>query len=343
MNSTETGSKIRNKAVELGFENCGILKISELDDYKKLIDQRYADKPELKYLYGLLKKLSEPQKSCDWAKSIIICVNHYGKFKIPENIDKYIAKLCLFDYKQEKTSDGYLRVSSFESFLSENNIKFLKDVVYGVAPMRYLAQKANLGIIRKNNFFYTGKGSWVSLESWLIDEDAEYIAEKEVLSPCPDNCRLCIEACPTKALNSAYEFDFNLCVTRLLYGASAVTPENLRDKIGCKVYGCDDCQNACPNNNGRWIESVDYPGIENITPYLKPEKILEMKFEEIVDIFGKKFWFISKEKPWVWKCNAIISMTNEYKPEYRKYFLKFSEDENEFIRETALWALRKSA
>lgn len=339
MSQNDLAVKIRNKAIELGFEGCGIVKLDKLKGYEEILDRRIEDCPESKQSLELFKKYSNLENAYPWAKAVVICVTRYGKYEVPKNLEGLIGKYYLYDHKLQPSSKVTKSIAEFEEYLTELGIKYSKEL-HGVTAMRWAAYKAGLGIIRKNNFLYTKNGSWVIIDTWAIDHELEWI-ETNDLPACPDNCTKCIDACPTKALSKPFCTNMATCVTRLTWGVSDLLSENMNEVTGSWIYGCDECQNACPQNSNTWIEEEELPGLTELAEKISLTKIITMDEKSIKEVLMPKFWFIQSEKFWLWRVNILRAMTNDFRPEYKEYIISASKDENEKVRDMAFRSLKK--
>lgn len=109
-----------------------------------------------------------------------------------------------------------------------------------------LAQKAGLGWRGKHTLLLSrDAGSMFFLGE--IYTDLPLPVDAAVDDHC-GTCSACIDLCPTQAIIGPYRLDARRCISYLTIELKGSIPVDLRALIGNRVYGCDDCQLACPWN-----------------------------------------------------------------------------------------------
>lgn len=327
---------IQGRAQALGYEKCGIIPIREMDDYVEQFEERIRRVPQAKGFYERLRRLTNIRQEFPWAKSIVVVVANYGKYKIPEQLKDRIGRLYLFDPRVDSGSEEFHNSLAMEKYLQELGLKTASNRHYGVVGLRLAAMKAGLGVIRNNNFFYTESGSWVSLEGWAIDREMELI-ETTSLPACPSGCHRCVTACPSGSLSAPHTMSPNSCVSFLTtFGGRDLPNEPLCKTFGNWIYGCDACQSVCQMNRGKWQETADFPGVADLAPNLTPENIMEMDEAFYKEKVQPKFFYLTEDELWKWKVNVLCFMRNNYQSRYQPYIVAACDNENVKIRDMAL-------
>ncbi|MFN9031570.1 MAG: tRNA epoxyqueuosine(34) reductase QueG [Betaproteobacteria bacterium] len=116
------------------------------------------------------------------------------------------------------------------------------------------ARKAGLGWRGKHTLLLTQEaGSMFFLGEILVDLPLP--VDAAVSEHC-GNCTRCIEACPTGAITGPYQLDARRCISYLTIEHTGSIAPDLRPLLGNRVYGCDDCQLACPWNKFAQVASL---------------------------------------------------------------------------------------
>jgi epoxyqueuosine reductase len=112
---------------------------------------------------------------------------------------------------------------------------------------REAAVRAGVGFYGKNTMLITRRhGSWVVLGTLVTAADLE--PDAPLGADC-GSCTLCVDACPTGALDEPGTLDATRCLSYWTQTAEPI-PSAYREALGAQVYGCDICQDVCPWNRG---------------------------------------------------------------------------------------------
>ena len=203
---------------------------------------------------------------------------------------------------------------------------------------REAASRAGVGFYGKNTMLITRRhGSWVVLGTLVTDVEVE---SKPRLELDCGACTLCIEACPTGALDEPGVLDSTRCLSYWTQ-APAPIPEEYRAELGAQVYGCDICQDVCPWNRG--IEkrrAGELPPAE-AEPHVSLIEWLELTDEELRERYERLYF--PRKDPRYLRRNALVALGNSGDPEHRVAAEPYAADDDPLLREHAEWALGRLA
>ncbi len=294
----ELANKIKNLAKDIGFTDCGITTIEPFNDYKNAVKKRIEQFPEAAFLYEKMLRRAEPASFHPWARSIIVCLRRYGKYELPKGVAGFIGRNYLCDRRYSGSPDH-----DMPKKMKQGLINMGLRVKRGGIPDRHAGARAGVTSFGKNSFAYSKDGSWINIETWMVD--IELLPDKPSFKPiCPENCSKCIDACPTKALVEPFVMRWDLCIAYLTYEAPEPVALQLWEKMGKWIYGCDICEEVCPLNKGKWQALEDASWINDIAPYLQVQSLAEMTQETFEKIIHPRFWYIPLDNLARWHKNA---------------------------------------
>ena len=204
---------------------------------------------------------------------------------------------------------------------------------------RALAEQAGLGWIGKNTMLLNRKaGSYFFLGEILTDLPLEPNTRAET-NHC-GRCTSCLDICPTQAFVGPYVLDARRCISYLTIELDGPIPEELRDGIGNRIFGCDDCQIGCPWN--RFRQRSDEP---DFTPRHQLDKatLLELfAWDERTFLKKTEGMPIRRTGYENWMRNIAVALGNAPSSiEVRDALMSRKGEVSELVDEHIDWALQK--
>lgn len=331
----EIAQLIRQKALKLGYEKCGIIPVGMMSEYENKLNERTQKIPESQPFYQGQQRLVKFKEEFPWAKSVVVLTVPYSKYHVPESMSGHIAKKYLLDTRIDENTKEYQNSVELEQYIRNLGMRTSTNRKFGLVGLRWAAMQAGLGIIRRNNFFYTESGSYISIEAFLTDYEMKLVEEQK-LSPCPNNCDRCIKACPTESLCGAYMMNPLKCVSFLTtFGGRDLLKESLATQFGEWIYGCDVCQDVCPMNRGKWIGKENFPQLEALSDILTAENILKMDEKTYKEKIQPKFFYLTPDELWKWQVNVLNYMNNYFDKKYKSSIIESCNSNYSKVREMA--------
>jgi epoxyqueuosine reductase len=198
------------------------------------------------------------------------------------------------------------------------------------------AARAGVGFYGKNTLLITRRyGSWVVLGTLVTDVAIE---PSQPLSLDCGSCRLCIDACPTDALEEAGVLDSTRCLSYWTQAPASI-PEEYREKLAGQVYGCDICQDVCPWNRGIEKRRAQEPLAEDAEPVVSLVEWLEASDEELTERYDRLY--VPRNDARFLRRNALVAAGNSGEPDLAAAVEPYVHHPDPMLREHAAWALTR--
>jgi epoxyqueuosine reductase len=333
---------IREYALEIGFDDVGF---TTADPFPQLIEALEERKEGYSWISdGLLQlaHVADPRYVLPSARSVVVLVYDYYKQAYPEQLLGRIGKAYQSRLYPGKKRIFGSRLRLIREFMESKGM----EVGFRPAmPERQAAVRAGVGRFGCNTFVYApGKGSYIGIVAMAVSAELQpTVANPDTL--CPDDCRRCIEACPTGALYEPYKMNPLQCIAFNTYGtgnfpgAPEDIPLEIREKMGSWIYGCDHCQDACPRNQKRLNQAlVPDAFLEEMVPGMDPKVLLTMDDRYFLETVQQLLYGYIWEKKFLQR-NAAIALGNSGDDGVVSLLARAMEDPQEMVRQYSAWAL----
>ncbi|WP_247235375.1 tRNA epoxyqueuosine(34) reductase QueG [Telluribacter sp. SYSU D00476] len=284
--SQQRSKFLKAKAIELGFDFCGISKAGFLEEEAPRLEEWLARNyhGQMAWMANHFDKRLDPRKLVDGARSVVtVLLNYYPEQPLPDTDDTY--KISKYAYG---TDYHYVLKDKLKALLDA-----LREEVGEVGGRAFVdsapvmdkawAARSGLGWIGKHtNLLNRDLGSFFFIGELILDVD---LAPDGPIKDYCGTCTRCVDACPTDAIVEPYVVDGSKCISYFTIELKEAIPDEVRGKFGNWVFGCDICQDVCP-----WNRFARPHQTSEFTPPAQLAELTSKDWEEITEeVFREVF------------------------------------------------------
>jgi epoxyqueuosine reductase len=204
---------------------------------------------DMAWLKANAERRADPRAMWAEMRSIVMLGVNYGPDEDPLAILKRRSRGDISVYARGDDYHELIkpRLKDLGRWLIDNGGGDIKVFVDTAAVMeKPLAAAAGLGWQGKHtNLVSRQLGSWLFLGAIFTTLD---LPPDEPERDYCGNCQACLDICPTAAFPAPYRLDARRCISYLTIEHKGPIPRELREPMGNRIYGCDDCLAVCPWN-----------------------------------------------------------------------------------------------
>jgi epoxyqueuosine reductase len=277
---------IKEKAFGLGFHLCGIAKSRNLAERAPVLQKWCATgmNDKMSYLDRNQSVRLNPELVFPATRSVVVTgLSYYSELKQKH---KDVPVLSRYTYGQDYhvVITEKLKILLEQIRQADSSIEGRVFVDSGPLLEKAWAQEAGLGWQGKHSILISREiGSFFFIGVLLLNKELDY--DKPCISDNCGECTLCIEECPTGAINNDRTIDARKCIANLTIENRDPIPEEIVPDLGGRVYGCDKCQEVCPWNNHATGNLTPEFDINPEIADMSPEEWLNLSKEDYNRLF----------------------------------------------------------
>jgi epoxyqueuosine reductase len=359
--STDVRTQIVTLARELGFDLCRFARADAPEhatQFREWLDRGQGG--ELGYLARSAEKRCDPQQVLPEAKTVIVLAFNYFQGEpvraavsaadsVAAGVSPANPPKIAVDTAAPTSAGRIARYAWGDDYhqLIEKKLAVLDDFLrrYGGTQKCYVdtgpmlerdhAAAAGVGWHGKSTMLLNRQlGTWFFLAEILTT--LEFAPDPPQKNYC-GRCTRCIDACPTGAITAPHQVDARRCISYLTIELKGSIPVGLRPMIGDRIYGCDDCLDACPWNR--------FAKVSRETAFAMRREVAAMKLRDYLSLDAEKFRRLFRDSP-VKRTkrrgllrNVCVALGNVGTKDDLPALEKAAADAEPLIAEHAQWAI----
>jgi epoxyqueuosine reductase len=328
--------EVRAAGLGAGLDAVGVARAEPFLDTRRHLEERKAAGLHggMHFTYGNPERATDPEALLPGARSLVVGARAYRRAEPPMPAVP-AGRVARYSWRDnyEPLRDALGTVAGRLEAHGHRTLVLVDD---NRLVDREAAVRAGLGWYGKNaNVLLEGHGSWFVLGT--VVTDAELPAAIPVADGC-GSCGRCLPACPTGALVAPGVLDARRCLAHLLQ-APGDFPLEFREALGDRLYGCDDCQEACPPNRVEERRTTAPPAGAADEAWVPVLELLAASDDELLARHGR--WYIPRRQPRYLRRNALVVLGNigdGRDPAVAEALRRALADSDPMLRSHAAWA-----
>jgi epoxyqueuosine reductase len=285
-------AKLIDFAREIGFDSCRIAACApppHADEFGNWLEAGEAG--EMHYMQRGEEKRRDPQKVLLGARSIVVLALNYFKGERARRSETAataaVGRIARYAWGDDYHDVIAAKLDKIDNFLREFGGTQKCYVDTGPILERDHAAEAGIGWHGKSTMLIDPKlGTWFFL--------AEALTTLELTPDAPQQdrcgtCERCITACPTGAITGPHRLDARRCISYLTIELKGSIPLEFRPLIGDRIFGCDDCLDACPWNR--------FAQISRETAFVSRRSTIGMALRDYLSLSDEEFRSLFRNSP----------------------------------------------
>jgi len=335
-------SRLVGFARELGFDACRVATCSppaHVNEFGDWLQQ--GAHGEMHYMARGEEKRRDPRNVLPGTKSIIVLALNYFQGDAAERTGHKPGRGRVARYAWGQDYHGVVetKLDQIDKFLRQFGGDQKCYVDTGPILERDYAAEAGIGWHGKSTMLIDEKlGTWFFLAEILTT--LELPPDPPARNRC-GTCERCITACPTGAITAPHKLDARRCISYLTIELKGAIPLEMRPLIGNRIFGCDDCLEACPWNRFAKISSESAFAAEASTTAFALRDYLRLSDTEFRELFRQSP--IKRIKRRGFLRNVCVALGNVGTREDLPALEGAAIDPEPLIAEHARWAIEEIA
>ena len=340
ISSTELKARLVSFAREIGFDSCRVAACdapAHANDFRQWL--REGAHGEMNYMQRGEEKRCDPQKILPDAQSIVIlALNYFHREQAPQrSLTAATGRIARYAWGEDYHDVIANKLDKIDQFLRSFGGRQKCYVDTGPVLERDHAAQAGIGWHSKSTMLIDQRlGTWFFL--------AEILTTLELPpdEPVPDRCgtcERCIAACPTDAITAPHRLDARRCISYLTIELKGAIPLQLRSLIGDRIFGCDDCLDACPWNRFAQESRESAFSARGSTAGISLREYLELNDDQFRKLFTNSP--IKRIKRRGFLRNVCVALGNVGDPSDLPALECAAADPEPLIAEHATWAINQ--